>query len=77
MSNQFGWKPVTAIKGITSGLGHVARSHTSIADPVSLQCPCKAFDLKHIRTKLYKPKANGKAKRFIQTALREWTYART
>lgn len=32
--------------------------------------------LKHIRTKPYTPKTNGKAERFIQTALREWAYAR-
>jgi len=31
--------------------------------------------LKHIRTKPYTPKTNGKAERFIQTVLREWAYA--
>ncbi|SBW13400.1 ISBm3 transposase, programmed frameshift [Brucella sp. 10RB9215] len=36
---------------------------------------CKALDLKHNRTKPYTPKTNGKAERFIQTALREWAYA--
>jgi transposase InsO family protein len=30
---------------------------------------------KHIRTRPYTPKTNGKAERFIQTALREWAYA--
>ena len=38
---------------------------------------CKALNLKHIRTKPYTPKTNGKAERFIQTALRQWAYART
>jgi transposase InsO family protein len=33
---------------------------------------CRDRDLKHIRTKPYTPKTNGKAERFIQTALREW-----
>ena len=37
---------------------------------------CKRMRLKHIRTKPYTPKTNGKAERFIQTALREWAYAR-
>jgi transposase InsO family protein len=37
---------------------------------------CKELKLKHIRTKPYTPKTNGKAERFIQTALREWAYAR-
>ncbi len=36
---------------------------------------CKRIKLKHIRTKPYTPKTNGKAERFIQTALREWAYA--
>jgi transposase InsO family protein len=37
---------------------------------------CKRLELKHIRTRPYTPKTNGKAERFIQTALREWAYAR-
>ena len=37
---------------------------------------CKKLALKHIRTKPYTPKTNGKAERFIQTSLREWAYAR-
>jgi len=37
---------------------------------------CRQFQLKHIRTRIYTPKTNGKAERFIQTAIREWAYAR-
>ena len=37
---------------------------------------CKTRGLKHIRTRPYTPRTNGKAERFIQTALREWAYAR-
>jgi transposase InsO family protein len=36
---------------------------------------CRDLALRHIRTKPYTPKTNGKAERFIQTALREWAYA--
>ena len=37
---------------------------------------CKRLGLRHIRTKPYTPKTNGKAARFIQTSLREWAYAK-
>jgi transposase InsO family protein len=36
---------------------------------------CKRLGLKHVRTRPYTPKTNGKAERFIQTSLREWAYA--
>ncbi len=31
---------------------------------------------KHLRTRPYRPRTNGKAERFIQTLMREWAYAR-
>ena len=37
---------------------------------------CRRLRLRHIRTRPYTPKTNGKAERFIQTSLREWAYAR-
>lgn len=36
---------------------------------------CASLAIKHIRTRPYTPQTNGKAERFIQTALREWAYA--
>ena len=37
---------------------------------------CSALGLRHIFTKPYTPRTNGKAERFIQSSLREWAYAR-
>ena len=37
---------------------------------------CKQRGLRQVFTRPYTPKTNGKAERFIQTALREWAYAR-
>ena len=37
---------------------------------------CQAMQIKHHRTKPYTPRTNGNAERFIQTALREWAYAK-
>lgn len=37
---------------------------------------CRRHRLRHVRTRPYTPKTNGKAERFIQTSLREWAYAR-
>ncbi len=35
----------------------------------------RRLKIKHLRTKPYSPKTNGKAERFVQTSLREWAYA--
>jgi transposase InsO family protein len=36
----------------------------------------RLLKIKHLRTKPYTPKTNGKAERFVQTALCEWAYAK-
>ena len=36
---------------------------------------CRDHEIKHIRTRPYRPRTNGKAERFIQSMLREWAYA--
>ena len=36
---------------------------------------CQHLGIKHLLTKPYTPQTNGKAERFIQSALREWAYA--
>ena len=35
---------------------------------------CAAHQLRHLRTRPYTPRTNGKAERFIQTLLRGWAY---
>ena len=36
---------------------------------------CRELGIRHLRTKPYTPRTNGKAERFIQTCLGEWAYA--
>jgi transposase InsO family protein len=36
---------------------------------------CRTLGLRHIRTRPYTPRTNGKAERFIQTLCREWAYS--
>jgi transposase InsO family protein len=58
-----------AIRRVMSdnGSGYVSRAFR--------RC-CHALALRHLRTRPYTPRTNGKAERFIQTLQREWAYAR-
>jgi len=38
---------------------------------------CEQHQIKRLHTRYYRPQTNGKAERFIQTALREWAYGRS
>jgi transposase InsO family protein len=38
---------------------------------------CKALRIKHLRTRPYRPRTNGKAERFIRTMLGGWAYGAT
>jgi transposase InsO family protein len=42
----------------------------------TFRAACAELGIRHLRTKPYTPKTNGKAERFVQTSLREWAYAR-
>ena len=48
-----------------NGSGYVSRA---------FRAACHALHLRHLRTRAYTPRTNGKAERFIQTLLREWAY---
>ena len=41
----------------------------------SWRSTCAELGITHQRTRAYRPQTNGKAERFIQSALREWAYA--
>jgi transposase InsO family protein len=53
-----------------------------MTDNGSSFCSCRyakalrLLRIKHLRTRPYTPRTNGKAERFVQTSLREWAYAR-
>ena len=49
-----------------------AKAYTSRA----VQAVLAAAGARHLRTRPYRPQTNGKAERFIQTALRRWAYKR-
>ena len=42
----------------------------------AFRAACDELGIRHIKTRPYTPKTNGKAERFVQTSLREWAYAR-
>jgi transposase InsO family protein len=37
---------------------------------------CRQLGIRHLTTRPYRPRTNGKAERFIQTILNDWAYAR-
>jgi transposase InsO family protein len=57
------------IRRLLTDNGHCYRSH-------AFRRAVLALGLRHRFTRPYTPRTNGKAERFIQTALREWAYAR-
>tara|TARA_B100000029_G_scaffold452270_1_gene477382 strand:- start:721 stop:1221 length:501 start_codon:yes stop_codon:yes gene_type:complete len=50
-----------------NGSGYVSRR---------FRTTCHTLQLRHLRTRPYTPRTNGKVERFIQTLLREWAYVR-
>jgi transposase InsO family protein len=57
------------VQGLLTDNGSCYRSH-------NFKGVCQRLGLRHIRTRPYRPRTNGKAERFIQTLLREWAYRR-
>ena len=58
------------VERVMTDNGSAYRSH-------AFRDACARCRLRHMRTRPYTPRTNGKAERFIQTSLREWAYARS
>jgi transposase InsO family protein len=58
-----------AVERVMTDNGSAYRSHP-------FRRACAAAGLRHLRTKPYTPRSNGKAERLIQTVMRECAYAR-
>jgi len=69
LDRALGWfgRHGVAVERVMTDNGSAYRSH-------AFRRACAG--LRHLRTRPYTPRTNGKAERFIQTALREWAYAR-
>jgi transposase InsO family protein len=50
-----------------NGSAYVSRAHAAA---------CAQLGLRHLRTRPYRPRTNGKAERFIQTITNEWAWGR-
>jgi transposase InsO family protein len=57
------------VRALLTDNGSSYRSH-------QFRSTCGVLGIKHHRTRPYTPRTNGKAERFIQTAMREWAYAK-
>lgn len=57
------------VAAVMTDNGSCYRSHRFAA-------ACRRLGLRHLRTRRYTPRTNGKVERFIKTALLEWAYAR-
>jgi transposase InsO family protein len=58
-----------AVERLMTDNGSAYRSHVHAET-------CHELGIRHIRTRPYRPRTNGKAERMIQTLLREWAYSR-
>ena len=63
-----GLSPGVAAQAVMTDNGPAYRSH-------AWRQHCAAHDLRHLRTRPYTPRTNGKAERFIQLLLHRWASA--
>ncbi len=77
---------MSACRALLQALRHYRRLGVRFARPLTDNGSCyrsrvfrrlvRRLGRRHLFTRPYTPRTNGKAERFIQTALREWAYAR-
>src|SRR6478735_1877898 len=67
---------VAYYKGLGVSVARVMTDNGPCYKAHAFRHACRELGLRQIRTRPYTPRTNGKAERFIQTALREWAYAR-
>ncbi len=58
-----------SVKRLLTDNGNGYRSH-------AFDALCSKAGIRHLWTRPYTPRTNGKAERLVQTLLREWAYAR-
>jgi transposase InsO family protein len=78
-------RAVTCAAFLTRAMGWFARRSVRVERVISdngagylgkvFAPTCTQHQIRHLRTRPYRPRTNGKAERFIQTLLRDWAYA--
>jgi transposase InsO family protein len=58
------------VEGVMTDNGSAYVSHAH-------QLACRRLGIRHLRTRPYRPRTNGKAERFIQTLTRRWAHGRS
>ena len=71
---QFLQNTVAYFRSLGVRVRRILTDNASVFRSKPFAAACRALRLKHSFTRAYRPQTNGKAERFIQSALREWAY---
>jgi len=72
----FLWRTVRGLRRLGVRVGAVVTENGSCYHSRRFAHACHALGLRHLFTRPYTPRTNGKAERFIKTALLDWAYVR-
>lgn len=72
---QFLREAVTSYAGLGVRIDRVMTDNGCGYVSKAFRATCIELGIRHVRTRPYTPKTNGKVERFVQTSLREWAYA--